>query len=336
VDEVTAMAEEGPKRRLDAAVREAFSWSWGKARDQIRGGKIAVDGETVLDIGREVAAGAEIVFTENARRPRPEDRLLPPAALVHVDREIAVVDKPPFVLTVPWEHGDRQTLHQLLRVVLTRRDKGAGRKRSAGGSELHVVHRLDRNTSGLLVFARTLVALERLKEQFKEHSAQRRYLAIVHGRLAGTSTLESHLVVDRGDGLRGSKELVPRRLKARLGDGKAAVTHVEVIEAFGDATLVWCQLETGRTNQIRIHLSEAGHPLVGETTYLRDYLGSPIPAPRLMLHAAELGFVHPGTFETMRFESPMPAEMAALCESLRKGSPPRADGLRPRWRKRER
>ena len=327
------MAGDSGTRRLDAAVRERFSWSWGRARDQIRGGKIAVDGETVLDIGREVAAGAEIVYTESARRPREEDRLLPPSAIVHVDREVAVVDKPPFLLTVPWERGDRPTLDQLLRTVLTRRGKSTGEARGPGKVELHVVHRLDRNTSGLLVFARTLVARDRLKEQFKEHSAHRRYLALVHGRVGSAATLASHLVTDRGDGLRGSKENVPRRLQARLGSGKQAVTHVEVIESFAGATLVWCRLETGRTNQIRIHLSEAGHPLVGETTYLRDYVGTPIAAPRLMLHAAELGFVHPGTLDAVRFESPMPAEMAALVEALRKGGPPGEEGLRYKWRR---
>jgi len=332
MDEVMTMAENSESRRLDAEVRERFSWSWGVTRDRICGGKISVNGRTVLDIGFQAPAGAEIVYSENARRPKPEDDLLPPSAVVYVDREIAVVDKPSGLLTVPWERGDRPTLDQLLKTVLTRRDKSKGVARGPGKVELHVVHRLDRNTSGLLVFARTLVARDGLKEQFKEHSAHRRYLALAHGRIGGGATLSSHLVSDRGDGLRGSIEKIPGRFKTRLGGGKNAVTHVEVIESFGDATLIWCRLETGRTNQIRIHLSEAGHPLVGETTYLRDYLGTPIPAPRLMLHAAELGFVHPCTFETLRFESPMPAEMSALVEALRRGEVPRGEGLRGRWK----
>lgn len=321
---MTAMAEGSGGRRLDAVARERFGWSWGRARDRIRSGKISVDGRTVLDPGFEPPGGARIGYEESAPRPRPEDRLLPPSALVHVDREIAVVDKPSGLLTVPWERGDRPTLVHLLRAVLTRRGLGAA---------VHVVHRLDRNTSGILVFARTLAARDGLKEQFRRHAADRRYVALVHGAVAGAATLESHLVLDRGDGLRGSRERAPARLRGRLAAGKEAVTHVEVLERFPGATLVACRLETGRTNQIRIHLSEAGHPLVGETTYLRDYLGAPIAAPRLMLHAAGLGFVHPGTREPVRFESGMPPEMSAVVEALRRAPPAGGEGLRYRWRK---
>jgi 23S rRNA pseudouridine1911/1915/1917 synthase len=305
-------------RRLDAIVRERFSLTWGRARDQIRAGKISVGGRVELDIAADVPEGAAIVYTKDARRPRLEDTLLPPSAIRYLDGDIVVVDKPAGLLTVPYEEGDRPTLDILLRAVLSRRCKREGSAKGRLRTGVHVVHRLDRNTSGLLVFARTAIARDRLKEQFKEHTAHRRYLALVHGTVS-SKTFVSHLVADRGDGLRGSLERTPRWIKARTKTGKTAITHVEVLERFGVATLVACRLETGRTNQIRIHLSEAGHPLVGETMYLRDYAGPIVAAPRLMLHAAELGFVHPGSGELVHYASPVPSEMAAFIGSLRSG-----------------
>jgi 23S rRNA pseudouridine1911/1915/1917 synthase len=119
-------------------------------------------------------------------------------------------------------------------------------------------------------------------------------------------------VADRGDGLRGSSRL------SRSAEGREAVTHVEPLEALAGATLVACRLETGRTHQIRIHLSEAGHPIVGERVYIRAYAGRRIEAPRLMLHAAELGFVHPATGLEVHWELPLPADMRSLLERLRR------------------
>jgi 23S rRNA pseudouridine1911/1915/1917 synthase len=117
---------------------------------------------------------------------------------------------------------------------------------------------------------------------------------------------------DRGDGLRGSARGRPPP------SAREAITHVERIEALAGATLVGCRLETGRTHQIRIHLSESGHPIVGERVYVRGYAGPLIEAPRLMLHAAELGFVHPATQREMRWELPMPDDMRAVLERLRR------------------
>jgi 23S rRNA pseudouridine1911/1915/1917 synthase len=179
-----------------------------------------------------------------------------------------------------------------------------------------VVHRLDRNTSGLIVFARTRRAAEGLKEQFREHTAHRRYLAIAHGRVEAR-TFRSHLMLDRGDGMRGSSERAREKGGKGVRGGKLAVTHVAPVELLAAATLLECRLETGRTNQIRIHLAEAGHPLVGETMYLRDFPGRPLPAPRLMLHAARLGFVHPVTGEQLLFELPLPADMERVLRALR-------------------
>jgi 23S rRNA pseudouridine1911/1915/1917 synthase len=177
---------------------------------------------------------------------------------------------------------------------------------------LRAVHRIDRETSGLMVFARTVDAERILGEQFRAHSLHRVYLAVALGDVR-EQTIESYLVPDRGDGRRGSTK------NNKLG--KRAVTHVKPIERLGGYTVIECRLETGRTHQIRIHLSEHGHPLCGDKVYRGPYPGKPIPdesgAPRLSLHAAELGFQHPITGELIRFAMPLPADLTGLIQRLR-------------------
>jgi 23S rRNA pseudouridine1911/1915/1917 synthase len=155
-----------------------------------------------------------------------------------------------------------------------------------------------------------------LAEQFRLHTTHRRYLALVVGRM-GQGTIRSHLLRDRGDGRRGS---------ADGEEGKLAVTHVSPVEHFGDAyTLMECRLETGRTHQIRIHMAESGHVLCGERVYTQTRKGTPSDesrAPRVMLHAAELGFVHPVTGAELRFTSPLPEDMRRLLAALRKACEP--------------
>jgi 23S rRNA pseudouridine1911/1915/1917 synthase len=175
------------------------------------------------------------------------------------------------------------------------------------------IHRLDKETSGLVVFARTPAAASHLGKQFRAHTIDRCYLALVRGR-ARSGRIESYLVADRGDGRRGSTP--------NATEGKRAVTHVRVVEDLGDYTLVECRLETGRTHQVRIHLGEQGTPLCGERVYDRPLHGAPLPdasgAKRPMLHAARLGFVHPGTHKRMAWEAPPPADMAKLLARLRR------------------
>jgi 23S rRNA pseudouridine1911/1915/1917 synthase len=159
------------------------------------------------------------------------------------------------------------------------------------------------------MFARTLDAKRTLKQQFRVHSVHRRYVAVAHGHVQAQS-VASRLVRDRGDGRRGSTE------NPTLG--RDAVTHIGFLERLDGATLVECRLETGRTHQIRIHLAEQGHPLLGETLYLKGYGGPLIDAPRLMLHARELGFIHPSTGQPLHFEEPIPDDMRLVIETLRR------------------
>jgi 23S rRNA pseudouridine1911/1915/1917 synthase len=306
---------------LDRRVREEFGLSWDKARKAVLHGKVLVDGVVTVEGTRAVAATARVEYLPNAPRPHVAERIfLQDHAILHVDNAVLVVDKPAGISTIPFGDEDpseaRRTLDALLREVLAKRDKSRGRQ--GGRAPLGVVHRLDKETSGVMVFTRTLEAKKHLSQQFREHSVERRYLAIVHGRLDRALTLESYLLEDRGDGLRGSA-------RGTTKGGQRAVTHVKPKRQLEGATLVECRLETGRTHQIRIHLSEAGHPLVGERVYIRNYPGPRIEASRMMLHAAALGFVHPVDEEPMAFDAAPPADFEARLAAL-EGSltPPRA------------
>ncbi len=308
---VVTVTKEQAESKLDALVRAAFSLSWQRARDAITSGKVLVDGEVARSATRVMFDGDVVSYDPG--RPRPHvARLarLEKSAIVYLDPSVVVVDKPSGVITVPFgdESPDqaRETLDSLVREILARK---ADRHGSRGRAPLGVVHRIDKETSGLLVFTRTLAAKKHLSDQFRTHSTMRRYLAIVHGVLTKQVTYRTTLVEDRGDGLRGSSR------SPRMG-GQLAITHVEPLEPLVGATLVACRLETGRTHQIRIHLSEAGLPLVGESVYVRDYRQPRIPASRTMLHAYELGFTHPATEERMQFRRDPPRDFAELLASL--------------------
>jgi 23S rRNA pseudouridine1911/1915/1917 synthase len=171
-----------------------------------------------------------------------------------------------------------------------------------------------------MVFARTAHAKRVLAVQFREHAIDRVYHAIAHGVVPATR-VETHLVLDRGDGIRGSYGHFRRPKGGVPIDAKRSVTHVRPIAVLAGATLVECHLETGRQHQIRIHLSELGHPLLGERVYIRDYVGPKIEATRLMLHARMLGFVHPRTAERILFQREPPDDFEATIESLRPARP---------------
>ena len=234
------------------------------------------------------------------------------SAIVFYDQDVVVVDKPAGMLSVADEPGNKDTLVDYARTLL-RRMGGRG-----VDAKLGVVHRLDRDTSGLMMFARTAQAKRTLAAQFRDHTIDRVYHAIAHGAVAATR-VETYLVLDRGDGLRGSLGYGHfRRPKGEAPvEARRSITHVRPIERLTGATLVECRLETGRQHQIRIHMSELGHPLVGERVYIRDYAGPKIEAMRPMLHARTLGFVHPRTAERISFDREPPADFQAMLESLR-------------------
>jgi len=291
-----------------AVVREQTGLAWSRARDLCTEGRVTVNGERCLDSALRVPPGAVVIVDERA--PKLRSGALPESAIAFFDRDVVVVDKPAGLLSVAYEPGDKDTLADCTRALLRR--MGGRRFEPRVG----VVHRLDKDTSGLMVFARTLDAKRILEIQFRAHDIERVYHAIAHGAVAA-ERVETHLITDRGDGIRGSYGHFRRPRAGIPPEAKRSVTHVRPIAALAGATLVECRLETGRQHQIRIHLSELGHPLVGERVYIRDYAGPKIESPRPMLHARVLGFVHPRTGQRMSFEREAPEDFRAMIESLR-------------------
>ena len=267
-----------------------------------------MNGRQCLDPALRVPPGAEVVVDQHA--PKVRAGVLPESAIVFLDRDVVVVDKPAGMLSVAYEPRDRGTLVECTRALLRRR-RGHGFDPGLG-----VVHRLDKDTSGLMVFARTAQAKRTLATLFRAHDIERAYHAIAHGVVAA-QRVETHLVLDRGDGLRGSWGHFRRSRGGMPPEAKRSVTHVKPIAPLEGATLVECRLETGRQHQIRIHLSELGHPLVGERVYIRDYAGPSIESSRTMLHARTLGFDHPRTGQRMSFEREAPRDFQDMIESLR-------------------
>jgi len=283
---------------LAAFVKARTGVAWSVAKRQIATGKVFVDGTCVTAVDLRLAAGQAIELRSGARRPLDPER---EGVLVYDDAHVVVIDKPSGVNSVPYEDRETGTAMDLIRGAWRRSGK------PATTVPLHVVHRIDRATSGLLMFAKTKKAELGLAAQLRAHAMERSYVCVAHGAVT-SRRIESFLVEDRGDGMRGST--------SRHDQGKRAVTHVEARQSLLHATLCGVQLETGKTHQIRIHLSEAGHPLVGEPVYIRDYTGPIMTSARLMLHAATLGFEHPVTGARVALSSALPPDFVAVVERL--------------------
>jgi 23S rRNA pseudouridine1911/1915/1917 synthase len=300
--------------------------SWREAREACLSGRVRVDGLVVRDSAARPREDANIEVEPRGAAERADGSRV--VRIVSLDQEIVVVSKPAGILTVPFEDDDRDTLLALTRVAVGRRERARKGKLGANpppNPTLRAVQRLDKETSGLVVFARTIPAQRGLQAQFAdEHEHPHRlYWAITTGETRA-GVRESWFVRDRGDGLRGSWRGSFRESRFERSNppegAKRAVTRIEVIERLVGATLVTCALETGRTHQIRIHLAESGTPVAGEMVYIRERAS--LPAPRPMLHAAELGFTHPRDGRSLHFEEPLPADFADYLAGLRaKGKP---------------
>ena len=272
---------------------------WKRVKALVSTGKIHVNARLVQKAGHRLKSGDEVALNMSAHR---QGAVRHQVRVCHCDRELIVIDKPEGLASVPYADDEPEN------AMIAAQQQARRRKM---GDRVQIVHRLDKATSGVLVFALRTRATRGLKEQFREHSVERCYFTVAHGHVE-SQRIESQLVANRGDGLRGSTSV--------YGEGKVAVTHVKAVEHLNGATLCEVRLETGRTHQIRIHLSELGHPIVGDTVYTRDAYrrGAPlIDSPRLLLHAATLGFTHPGTGQWMRFNSPLPGSYEAQLERLR-------------------
>jgi tRNA pseudouridine32 synthase/23S rRNA pseudouridine746 synthase/23S rRNA pseudouridine1911/1915/1917 synthase len=212
-------------------------------------------------------------------------------AILHEDKEILVVNKPEGLLTVATEREKSRTAHSLLTEYIRR---GCGRSRK----QLFVVHRLDRDTSGVLIFAKSEEAMLRLKAQWKQ--TEKKYLAVVHGKCEKSSdTITSYLAEDKAYNVYSTSDSTKGRLSQ---------TAYRVLRVTKGLSLLEVTLLTGRKNQIRVHLAGIGHPIVGDTKYGKE----DGPQPRMALHARLISFKHPFSNERLTFEAEVPAFFAAL------------------------
>jgi len=327
-----------------ALKRRKPEWSWGEIREAILRRRVQVNGNLCRDRLRKVNP-RDVVKLWKESLPKPVD--VEDVKLVHVDDFLVVVEKPAGITSV--RHFEERnlsekrrqlqpTLEELLPHTLMRHFQSKGSRpsksrafetRSVDRDARHglearmqryrviAVHRLDRDTSGLMLFARTPSIAQALGKAFRDHRVTRKYHAVVHGH-PEAQTIDTVLVRDRGDGHRGSKP-------ADRGEDpteQRAITHIRPIEKIGAYSLIECQLETGRTHQIRIHLAEAGHMLCGEPIYCRSRVGvlTPDPSgpPRQALHSATLSFEHPITGAKLEFKMPWPADLHRWLSELRK------------------
>ena len=317
--------------------------SWGQVKQKLAGRHIQINGNLCMDEARRISA-KDVVKVWNRPLAKPIDET--DLKLVYVDSFLIVVEKPAGVTSV--RHFEERnlsatrrqiqpTLDELLPKALAKylikkaqserseesrasMPRRSERPKVRRDDELRLpkviaVHRLDRDTSGLMLFARTPQVAEYLGRMFRKHSIDRRYWAVVHGQIE-SQTIESYLIRDVGEGRRGSTP------DPETPNAQHAVTHVRTIEKMDDYSIVECRLETGRTHQIRIHLSEAGHRICGEPLYHRDPQGQVLEdtsgAPRQALHSALLTFTHPMTQEKMEFKSPWPNDLYRWLRGLRK------------------
>jgi 23S rRNA pseudouridine1911/1915/1917 synthase len=287
--------------RLDLAAATAFNLPRRAAREAVRAGRIDVAGVTRSEPGLDVPPESTLTFhPDRPARYRVRTSLV----VLHEDGDCIVVDKPAGLLTLPTAEREKDTLLSRVSAYLQHRY----RRRPYVG----VVHRLDKETSGALVFARSREALRALQELFKRHAIEREYVALVAGGLPQAGEFRADLVRDRGDRRRGV---------ARSGEkGLRALTRYRTLELLPGASLVSVRLETGRTHQIRVHFAAAGHPVLGDAVYGdsdRRNLAE-AEAPRQMLHARTLGFAHPRTGEAVRSEATLPDDFLEVLETLRR------------------
>lgn len=289
--------------------------SWTTCRKILESRRVTVNGIVTVHEGRRTKPGDVVELRATAVRPISADQIV----VRHDDADLLVVEKPAGIETTRrpeeahWPVSKRllqPTLEDLAALASLQRYQRTIPQRLP---TLFRVQRLDRETSGLVVFARTQTAAQKLIPQFAEHTALRLYQAVVIGSPTA-QVISRPIVRDRGDGLRGSP--------ADQRGGQPAVTHMRPLESLGDYSRVECRLETGRTHQIRIHLAELGHPVCGDRVYSQNRDGSTVvdasQAPRMALHACQLGFMHPRTGKSWDFHSKWPQDLTAWLDQLRR------------------
>jgi 23S rRNA pseudouridine1911/1915/1917 synthase len=282
--------------RLDQALARLLpEHSRSRIRTWIDAGRVSIGG--AASSAKQKLFGGERVVVAPLEDPHAGPMVAQslPLAIVYEDEALIVVDKPPGLVVHPGSGHREGTLAN----ALLHHSPEIARVARAG-----IVHRLDKDTSGLLVVAKTPTAQTDLVRQLQAHTVRREYLALVHGAVARDGRIDAPI----------GRHPVTRTSMAVVASGKHAVTHYQVRERFADCTLLLCRLETGRTHQIRVHMTSAGHSLVGDPTYGRR---RGVTFHRQALHAWRLALVHPATREAMSWTAPLPVDFATLLESLR-------------------
>lgn len=298
----------GDGLRLDRALADAIP---GLSRERIKlliaSGAVSRSGETAGDPSRKAASGELFEVAVPDVAPAGAEAQDIPLVVVHEDDELIVVDKPAGLVVHPAVGNPDGTLVNALLHHCAGKLSGIG-----GVARPGIVHRIDKDTSGLIVAAKTDRAHEGLARQFATHAIDRRYRAIVGGVPSpAAATIDAPLARSSAD----------RKKIAIVRGGKRAVTHYRTLERLRDAALVECRLETGRTHQVRVHFASIGHALLGDPVYGRSKGGAAdtlrqLGFRRQALHAALLGFEHPATSVVMTFESTWPGDMQELFSRL--------------------
>jgi 23S rRNA pseudouridine1911/1915/1917 synthase len=305
--DIELVIEEGEAgKRLDVVLAgRKIGFSRARLQGWIADGRVQVDGAAAVARQR-VRAGQRVVLRPAPPEPSVARAQDLPLSIVHEDADVVVVSKPPGLVVHPAPgHADGTLVNALLHHV----DLSGLDDPTRPG----IVHRIDRDTSGLLVVAKTVAAREALVERFRQHTIEREYVAIVLGHVADKRTYDT---------MHGRHPRDRKRFSSRLRQGKRAVTHVERIERLHAASLVRCQLETGRTHQIRVHLADDDHPVLADDLYGRKSRDPRVREAaeaigRLALHARVLGFPQPSSGEPLRFEAEPPDDFVRALELLR-------------------
>ncbi|MBU2935420.1 MULTISPECIES: RluA family pseudouridine synthase [Pacificibacter] len=330
---------ENPPNRLDKAIARDVPADANLSRSRlaklIADGSVVVNGKPALDQKAKIVEGAAVVITVE----QPVDSHLVaediPLDIIFEDEHLVVVNKPVGMVVHPAPGSPSGTLVNALMHHCGDSLSGIGGEKRPG-----IVHRIDKDTSGLLVVAKSDVAHQGLAKQFEKHTVERKYTALVYGmpdvmdpRLRGVKgvSFEGSNIM-RITTMLGRHKTDRQKQAVSFSEGRHAITRARVLEQYGlphQLTLVECWLETGRTHQIRVHMTHAGHGLIGDQTYggkrklshkagiSEASLAAIAAFPRQALHAAVLGFVHPVTEENIRFEAPLPSDMHDLIEGLR-------------------
>lgn len=309
------------QQKVLAAMRQHLpeSPSWSAVKKLLRTRRVAIGGVLCVDEGRQLAIGEVITILEHPLPPPPTDD---DVNVRYVDSELVVVEKPAGMVTLrrkpdlAWSWARKNLQPTLDECVPRLIGKHAAAKNETEHNSQKIprllsVHRIDRDSSGLLVFARNKESQTKIIRQFAHHDAVRKYFALIPGSIEA-QTVTSQFIRDRGDGLRGST--------TDTSIGEQAVTHFRTLRKIGAYSELECRLKTGRTNQIRIHLAELGHPICGDIKYRGPFGKRPVVDEsnlrRMALHAADLRFEHPVSGKLMQFQTEWPEGMQRYLSRL--------------------